>query len=31
MVLRTLPIGQMGMEMGFSGIAILFQAFFYKA
>jgi len=26
MVLRTLPIGQMGMEMGFSGIVILFQA-----
>jgi hypothetical protein len=26
MVLRTLPIGQMGMEMGFGGIVILFQA-----
>ena len=28
MVLRTLPIGQMGMEMGFGGIVILFQALF---
>ena len=26
MVLRSLPTGQMGMEMGFGGIGILFQA-----
>jgi len=29
MVLRSLPTGQMGMEMGFGGVIILFQALLF--